>query len=151
MRTLGRLREHPAGRPPTRRRRDAARAPAPAVARPAPAALDGRAAQRVLRRLGLIGLADLTLLIVLLLAAAGGRDLVSTLGPLHGAGLAAEVLLARRGAKQGWWGWWYVAAIVLTAGPLGLAFGLPRARRQLHERSSGPGPDGRPPAARGQV
>ncbi len=98
-------------------------------------------AQRALRVVALVGLVDLALLAPLVAGALLDADgLTSVLGPLHGVGFLTELVLVARGAGEGWWGWWYLAAVLVTGGPLGLALGHGRARREVRGRL-GPPPE----------
>ena len=70
---------------------------------------------------------DALLLAVLVGAAvARQREAVHVLGPLHGLNFLVLLALAADGAIKRWWGWWFPAAILLLAGPLGA---LPAERR----------------------
>lgn len=98
-------------------------------------------AVRQLRALAIVGLVDAALVISLLIGLLVDTGApMSVLGSLHGVGFVSELYLAARGAGERWWGWWYVAAIGLTGGPLGLAFGHVRARRQMRGGLQRPGP-----------
>ena len=45
------------------------------------------------------------------------------LGPLHGVNFLILLVTAGTAALDGLWGWWYPAAILLTAGPIGALIG----------------------------
>ena len=90
-------------------------------------------AQRALRLLLVVGLADAALLVPLVIAAlTDAEGAVSVLGPIHGVGFLLELYLAARWAGR-FWGWWYPAAILVTGGPLGLVLGHRRAKREIEE------------------
>ncbi len=97
-----------------------ARATAPASA-PASASAEAKV---LLRRIAVVAIVDALLLVALVAASLGDREsAVNVLGPLHGAGFLLEVYLAVRGAGERLWGWWFPAAIAVTAGPLGALAG----------------------------
>jgi len=81
----------------------------------------------VVRRLRLVrwlALLDLVLLVTLVAAAfTGARGLVHILGPLHGVNFLILLVTAGTVAQDGLWGWWYPAAILVTAGPIGALVG----------------------------
>jgi hypothetical protein len=45
------------------------------------------------------------------------------LGPIHGVGFLTLIFLTARGAMKQWWGWWFPAIVVVTAGPPGSIIG----------------------------
>ena len=83
--------------------------------------------ERIYRRLRIVrivALVDLVLLIALVSAALSGkREIVSILGPLHGINFLLLLVIAGTAAIDGFWGWWFPAAILLTAGPPGAFLG----------------------------
>jgi hypothetical protein len=80
-----------------------------------------------------VGLADAALLLVLVYFAFIDRSdtAVHILGPIHGLGFIALVLLTGNGAVQKLWGWWFPALVIVTGGPLGSIVGDVILRRQL--------------------
>ena len=87
---------------------------------------------RQLNLIAWIAIADAVLLGFLLWASFTGRDdLVHVLGPIHGIGFIALVVLCGRGAIQERWGWWFPVIVVLTGGPPGSLIGDVIVRRQL--------------------
>jgi hypothetical protein len=72
-----------------------------------------------------VGLADAALLVVLVYFAFIDRSdtAVHILGPIHGFGFLALLLLTGNGALQKLWGWWFPALVVVTGGPLGSIIG----------------------------
>jgi hypothetical protein len=98
----------------------------------APAALDVR---RQLNITLAVGLADAVLLVVLVYFAFIDRSdtAVHILGPIHGLGFIALLLLTGNGAMQKLWGWWFPALVVVTGGPLGSIVGDIALRRGLDQ------------------
>lgn len=90
------------------------------------------------RRLHLVrwvALADCVLLASLLLASfMGARDWVSILGPLHGGNFLLLLTIVGVGAADGLWGWWFLALVLVTAGPLGALVGEWMVSRQQGKR-----------------
>lgn len=84
-------------------------------------------AGQIRRRLGIVrwvALVDLILLIALVSSSlTGQRELVRVLGPLHGINFLMLIAVAATAALDGLWGWWFPAAILLTAGPPGALVG----------------------------
>jgi len=79
---------------------------------------------RRLRLVRWLALLDLVLLVTLVAAAfTGARSLVHILGPLHGVNFLILLVTAGTAALDGLWGWWYPAAILVTAGPIGALVG----------------------------
>jgi hypothetical protein len=71
-----------------------------------------------------IALLDLILLIALVASSLSGqREFVRVLGPLHGINFLLLVVVAAKAAIDGLWGWWFPAAILLTAEPPGALIG----------------------------
>ncbi len=88
--------------------------------------------RRQLTRLRVVAITDAVLLVFLVTAALRDAEgVIDVLGPLHGAGFLLQLYLVARGAGERWWGWWFPAAVLLTAGPPGALFGDMRVRRQL--------------------
>ena len=84
--------------------------------------------RKLLNQILAVGIADALLLVVLVYFAFIDRsdNAVHVLGPLHGLNFLVLLALAADGAIKRWWGWWFPAAILLLAGPLGA---LPAERR----------------------
>jgi hypothetical protein len=82
-----------------------------------------------------VGLADGLLLVVLVYFAFVNRSdtAVHILGPIHGLGFLALLLLTGNGALQKLWGWWFPALVVVTGGPIGSIIGDVILRRGLNE------------------
>lgn len=80
-----------------------------------------------------VGLADAALLVVLVYFAFVDRSdtAVHILGPIHGLGFLALVLLTGNGALQKLWGWWFPALVIITGGPIGSIVGDVILRRQV--------------------
>jgi hypothetical protein len=80
-----------------------------------------------------VGLADALLLVVLVYFAFVDRSdtAVHILGPIHGLGFLALLLLTGNGALQKLWGWWFPALVVVTGGPIGSIVGDVALRRRL--------------------
>ena len=87
--------------------------------------------KRVLDIALVVGIADAVLLLALLYVAIIDRneDAISILGPIHGVGFLALLGLTGYGAREGHWGWWYPAVVLVTGGPLGTLVGDFRLRR----------------------
>jgi hypothetical protein len=81
-----------------------------------------------------VGLADALLLVVLVYFAFINRSdtAVHILGPIHGLGFIALLLLTGNGALQKLWGWWFPALVVVTGGPIGSIIGDLVLRRGLN-------------------
>ena len=86
-----------------------------------------------------VGLADGLLLVVLVYFAFINRSdtAVHILGPIHGLGFIALVLLTGNGALQKLWGWWFPALVIVTGGPVGSIIGDIVLRRQLNHAERG--------------
>lgn len=95
--------------------------------------------ERVYRRLRIVrwvALADFLLLLALVAAAlTGQRGIVHILGPLHGINFLLLLVIAGAAAIDGIWGWWFPAAILLTAGPPGAFVGEWIIHRRIKEQS----------------
>ena len=88
--------------------------------------------RRLLRLIAWVALVDFLLLVPLVIAGVVDNEpLTSVLGPIHGVGFLVELFLAARGAGERLWGWWFPAAVVLTAGPLGALVGHRLVSRQF--------------------
>lgn len=91
--------------------------------------------ERTLRRLNVIAvvaIADALLLAVLLWASLSNDEgLVHVLGPIHGGGFIALVVLCGVGALEDRWDWWFPALVVVTLGPPGSLIGDWVIRRKL--------------------
>jgi hypothetical protein len=87
------------------------------------------------RRLNLIrilAVIDAILLVPLLLHRFGDLDIpVFPIGMTHGILFLALVFLVARGARDGLWGWWFPAIVVVTGGPPGSLIGDFKVRRDL--------------------
>lgn len=99
-------------------------------------AADRQTIKRNLDVLRVVAIVDTLLLIALLYVAwiADDDSAVSVLGPIHGLGYVAMLLLTARGAGEGWWGWWFPIAVVVTLGPPGSIYGDLRVRRELAQQ-----------------
>lgn len=85
---------------------------------------------------GLPALADALLLVALVTSSLlDRRDLVSVLGPVHGGDFLLLVVLTYTGAADGLWGWWFLAATVVSGGPLGAFIGERVIVRRLARRA----------------
>jgi hypothetical protein len=86
-----------------------------------------------------VGLADALLLVVLVYFAFIDRsdNAVHILGPIHGLGFIALVLLTGNGALQKLWGWWFPALVIVTGGPVGSIIGDVILRRGLNQTEHG--------------
>jgi integral membrane protein len=80
-----------------------------------------------------VGIADALLLVVLMYVAFVDRSdsAVSILGPIHGLGFLALLLLTVKGAAEQRWPWWFPGAVFVTGGPLGSIVGDVVLRRRL--------------------
>lgn len=79
-----------------------------------------------------MALADLVLLIALVASSlTGQRELVRALGPAHGINFLLLIAIAATAVLDGLWGWWFPAAILLTAGPLGAIVGERVVQRRI--------------------
>ncbi len=85
-----------------------------------------------------VGLADAALLVVLVYFAFINRSdtAVHILGPIHGLGFLALLLLTGNGALEKLWGWWFPALVVVTGGPVGSIIGDLVLRRGLTHAES---------------
>jgi hypothetical protein len=91
--------------------------------------------RRRLRLVRLLALADLLLLIALLAASfSGNRELVRVLGPLHGGNFLVLLVVVGTAAADGYWGWWFPAAVLVTGGPPGALAGEWLIGRRLGAR-----------------
>ena len=97
-------------------------------------------AERVYRRLRIVRLVafvDLVLLLALVSAAlTGKREMVHILGPLHGINYLLLLVIVGTAAIDGFWGWWFPVAILLTAGPPGAFIGEWIIHRRIRERNT---------------
>jgi hypothetical protein len=86
-----------------------------------------------------VGLADGLLLVVLVYFAFINRSdtAVHILGPIHGLGFLALLLLTGNGALQKLWGWWFPALVIVTGGPIGSIIGDIALRRGLDDAEPG--------------
>jgi hypothetical protein len=86
-----------------------------------------------------VGLADALLLVVLVYFAFINRSdtVVHILGPIHGLGFIALLLLTGNGALQKLWGWWFPALVIVTGGPIGSIIGDLVLRRGLKQTEHG--------------
>lgn len=88
--------------------------------------------RRLVDAIAIVAVLDAVLLGFLLWASFTDRDgLVGILGPIHGAGFVALLVICARGVGTERWGWWFPALIVVTLGPLGSLIGDYRVRRAL--------------------
>jgi integral membrane protein len=89
--------------------------------------------QQLLNRVLIVGIADALLLVVLLYFAWIDRsdNAVHVLGPIHGLGFIALLFMTADGALRKLWGWWFPAAVLVTAGPLGSIVGEIVLRKRL--------------------
>jgi hypothetical protein len=87
----------------------------------------GQPAAQILRRLRLVrwvALLDLVLLIALVSSSlSGNREFVRVLGPLHGGNFLLLLVIVATAAADGFWGWWFPALILVSAGPPGALVG----------------------------
>jgi hypothetical protein len=89
-------------------------------------AADDRAEQtrRRLRLVRWLAIADALLLVALVASSLSGRrDLVSVLGPLHGANFLVLLVVVGTATVDGLWSWWFPLAVLVTGGPLGALVG----------------------------
>jgi hypothetical protein len=85
-----------------------------------------------LKLIRIVAIADFVLLVPLVVAAlTHAEGVVSVLGPIHGGGFLVLVGLCLLGVREGRWGWWFPALVVVTLGPPGSLYGEVRIRRQL--------------------
>jgi integral membrane protein len=80
----------------------------------------------------IVGILDALLLVVLVYVAFVDRSdsAVSLIGPIHGIGFMALLVLTAHGAAQQFWGWWYPGVVLVTGGPLGTIVGDAVLRRR---------------------
>ena len=109
-------------------------------------------ALRLLRWIVIVSIVDFILLIPLVVGViVDYHGLAPVIGPIHGFGFLLELYLVARGAALRWWGWWYPAVTLVTAGrPAPSSGTTERAARP----SSGPPEHGythRPSAAVAQL
>ncbi len=97
-------------------------------------------ARKLLDIIRVVAVLDALLLVVLVYAALTDRESwVSVLGPIHGVGFLALLGMVVRGVTERFWGWWFLALVVVTLGPPGSLIGDLRIRRELDaEASSAP-------------
>jgi len=93
-------------------------------------------ARRLLNAVLVVGVLDALLLLVLLYVAFVDRNegAISVIGPIHGVGYVILLILTARGAGEGYWGWWFPLAVLVTGGPIGSLLGELRLRRQVRAR-----------------
>jgi hypothetical protein len=92
--------------------------------------------RRLVNVIAVVAVLDVMLLAPLVWAAFTDReDLVSVLGPIHGAGFLVLLFLCIRGVVAERWGWWWPLLIVLTLGPIGSLIGDLVVRRELRATS----------------
>lgn len=85
-----------------------------------------------------VALADLTLLIALVtVSRLGHRELVSVLGPIHGANFLALLVLVYTGVTDRLWHWGFLAGTFFTGGPLGALVGELVIMRRLQRGERG--------------
>lgn len=88
--------------------------------------------RRLVDAIAVVALLDAVLLGFLLWASFTEReDLIGILGPIHGLGFVALLVMCARGVGAERWGWWFPALIVVTLGPVGSLIGDFRVRRAL--------------------
>ena len=89
--------------------------------------------RRLLNIVLAVGLADALLLVVLVYVAFVDRSdsAVSVIGPIHGLGFMALLLLTYKGAADRRWGWWFPAIVLVSGGPVGSIVGDVVQRRRL--------------------
>ena len=88
--------------------------------------------RQLLRWVAIAAAVDFLLLVPLVYASlSDNHDLVSILGPIHGAGYLLQLGLTAVGAVEKRWGWWFPALVVVTLGPPGSLIGDLRIRRSL--------------------
>jgi hypothetical protein len=95
---------------------------------------------RTLKRLNaiaIIAVADALLLGVLLWASFTDSDLVHVLGPVHGGGYLALLVLCAIGSLEDRWDWWFPALVLVTLGPPGSLIGDYILRRKLQAQFAG--------------
>lgn len=91
--------------------------------------------EKILKQLNIIrilAIADAILLVPLVLGAILDWGIAPVLGPIHGIGFLALILLTARGAQEEWWGWWFPVVVIVTLGPPGSLYGDLRVRRELN-------------------
>src|SRR4051812_16557954 len=77
-------------------------------------------------------LADAGFLVALLVTLAlGGRGAAGVPAALYAFGFIYLLYLAAKGAMDRRWGWWYVALVAVTLGPIGAVIGERRLRAGL--------------------
>ncbi len=100
---------------------------------------DIEARKRSLDWIAWVALIDFLLLIPLIWASsfvADRHSIVSILGPIHGIGFLALVVLVIQGRLSMWWGWWFPLIVVITGGPPGALIGDYIVRRRLRDQTS---------------
>jgi len=84
-------------------------------------------ADRIRRRLNIVlvvALLDALLLVPLLYGVIADAEVhKEILGPIHGIGFLALLLLTAKGALDRLWGWWFPVLVVVTFGPPGSIIG----------------------------
>ncbi|MCP9488531.1 MAG: DUF3817 domain-containing protein [Solirubrobacteraceae bacterium MAG38_C4-C5] len=94
-------------------------------------------ARKLLDAIRVVAVLDALLLVVLVFAALTDRESwVSVLGPIHGVGFLALLVMVVRGVIERFWGWWFLALVVVTLGPPGSLIGDLRIRRELDTAAS---------------
>lgn len=80
-----------------------------------------------------VGILDALLLVALVYVAFIDRSdaAVSAIGPIHGLGYVILLGLTAYGARKRYWGWWFPAIVLVTAGPPGTIAGDVILRRRL--------------------
>src|SRR3954469_8869895 len=77
-------------------------------------------------------IADALFLVALLVTLAlGGRGAAGVPAALYAFGFIYLLYLAAKGAMDRRWGWWYVALVAVTLGPIGAVIGERRPRARI--------------------
>jgi hypothetical protein len=98
-----------------------------------PTSLPGDQARRISLKI-LLGAAavDAVFLVALLVVlVVGGTGAARVPAALYAFGFLYLLYLAAKGAMEGRWGWWYVALVAVTLGPLGAVVGARRIQAQM--------------------
>src|SRR3954469_8412404 len=90
-------------------------------------------------------IADALFLVALLVTLAlGGRGAAGVPAALYAFGFIYLLYLAAKGAMDRRWGWWYVALVAVTLGPIGAVIGERRLRARIPPAALPDSPTERP-------
>lgn len=87
--------------------------------------------RKLLDWIRIVAIVDFALLVPLVLGAVLDWGIAPVLGPIHGVGYLLLLGMCAKGAGERYWGWWFPALTLVTAGPPGSLLGDLKIRRDL--------------------